>query len=115
MQVLSANNGVVLVGAQPPDHPARLLLVLDFPRETIELSLHELIIDRGHPAYNRTMEANLFQFLKDLFSNGILEIYNSVTGERLSHKTAFIPENIDLPSTLHNFQQKIDALLESNP
>jgi hypothetical protein len=109
-EVISVRNGVVVLGVRPPASCLHLLLALDFPGRTLELSLPALGIDRNHAAYRTEIEVGVLRFTKGLFGNGCLEIYVADANRRLSHKTAFIPMNVDMRRTLDGFQARIDEL-----
>ena len=51
-----------------------------------------------------------YNFLISYFCNGCLEVFNEDTCDRLSHKTAFIPVNIDLHATVEGWKKKIEEL-----
>jgi hypothetical protein len=87
-EVISVRNGVVVLGVRPP----------------------ALGIDRNHAAYRTEIEVGVLRFTKGLFGNGCLEIYVADANRRLSHKTAFIPMNVDMRRTLDGFQARIDEL-----
>lgn len=110
-ELVSVRNGVVVLGVRPPCSCVHLLLALDFPRRTLELLQHELRIDRGHATYCMNTEVGLLRFLKGLIGNGYLEIYDTGTNKRLSHKLAYLPRNIDLRRTLEGLQTRIDELI----
>jgi hypothetical protein len=44
------------------------------------------------------------------FCNGCLQVFDATTGERLSHKTAFVTVNVDLHATVEGWNQKISEL-----
>ncbi len=115
MKPLSAEQGVLILGIRPPTYPQQVLLMSDFPNRTLDILLSHFGIDRSHPAYTREIEVGHLRFLRGLYANGILEIYDEA-GKRLSHKDAFIPMNVDLSRTLKSFDARIGQLtLTSNP
>jgi hypothetical protein len=109
MRILSAEKGIVVLGIVPPDHPQQVLLALNFFNETLDVLLPYFGIDPSHHGYAAQIEVGQLRFLRGLFGNGIVEIYDEA-GRRLSHKTAFIPTNVDLRGTLKNFDMRIEAL-----
>lgn len=102
--------GVVRLKADQARQPVDLYLVLDFPGERLELVVMSLSINREHQQYRKSIEVSQLQFLTDYFSNGYLQLYDATTGERLSHKTAFIPCNIDPGRMIDGFQARIAQL-----
>lgn len=80
------------------------------PVETLELSLDALRINRKHKNYTKAIEASLYRFLVDYFCNGYLQVFNASSGERVSHKTAFVPVNIDVSTTVEAWKKKMVEL-----
>jgi hypothetical protein len=44
-----------------------------------------------------------------------LQVFDAQTGERLSHKTAFVAQDIDLHATVEAFKKKIEELEAQTP
>jgi hypothetical protein len=114
LEVKACKEGKVILVADAGPQTAQAAIVLDFPNESLELALESLGIDRKHQDYRKNAEASIFRFLVDYFSNGSLEVYNATTGERLSHKDAFIPENIDVTATIRDWEKHIESLEGGN-
>lgn len=113
MKALSAEQGALILGIRPPAYPQQVLLMLDFPNRTLDILLSHFGIDRSHASYTREIEIGHLRFLRGLYANGILEIYDE-GGKRLSQKNAFIPMNIDLSRTLKSFDARIEQLTLTN-
>ena len=104
---------VILVTDGGPES-AQVVILLDFCQETLELAWETLGITRNHPNYSKAAEASIFRFLIDYFLNGSLQIINAETGERVSHKTAFIPVDINLEATIAGWRTQIKRLEEKS-
>lgn len=85
-QVAACEGGVVFLATDPHTQPMAVVLALDFPEETLEFSVDNFAINPRQEKYTQSAEACYFRFLVAYFCNGSLQIFNSSTGERLSHK-----------------------------
>lgn len=74
----------------------RVSFTLNFSAERLEFDIHNGLYgppDDGSPEYANT-RADIHEFAKWYYMNGCLQILNSETGEQISRKDAFIPENV---------------------
>jgi hypothetical protein len=94
-RVISCDRGVVVLGTNPETQPTQVRLVLNFPAETLEFDLEEFSYNKDHWKFESKLGESYYQFLWDYYGNGYLEIFDALSGERVSHKGAFIPMNID--------------------
>jgi hypothetical protein len=109
-RVVACKDGIVLLATDHAVQPMAVALALNFPTETLELVLNMFGVNQNQEKYTKAMAACYYSFLIGYFCNGRLEVFNSGTGERLSHKTAFIPVNIDLQATVEGWKKKIEEL-----
>jgi len=111
-QIASCASGVVSLQTDPTAQAIAACITLDFPMERLELVPQRF----GLSTVNRTKAAEIcfFRFLIDYFHNGYLRIFDANSGERLSHKLAFLPVNIDSGATIRAWERRI-AELESDP
>jgi Methylamine utilization protein MauJ len=109
-QIVACKDGVLLISTDYALQPMAVALVLDFPSETLQLALNMFGVNQKHEKYTKAIAVSYFNFLISYFCNGCLEVFNAHTRERLSHKTAFIPVNIDLHATVEGWKKKIEEL-----
>jgi hypothetical protein len=107
-KIISSVAGVIVLEADSAIQPIRACLVLDFPAEQLEFILERFGIN-GKLRTN-AVEICWYSFLIDYFSNGYLRIFDAVSNERLSHKLAFLPLNIDPGATVEGWQKRIAEL-----
>lgn len=100
--------GIVVLETDPSSQPIRFVLRLDFPRELLEFVVEQF--NGRRELLTKQSEICAYRFLKDYFSNGYLRVFNDSTGERIAHKLAYIPMNLDLGRTTESFQRRIDVL-----
>jgi hypothetical protein len=93
----------------------QVVLALHFPDERLKLVLPTLGVNSKKRAYTNALAASYFGFLIGYFCNGYFEVFDSRTGERLSQKTAFIPQDIDLHATVEGWKKKIEELEAQSP
>ena len=103
-RIASCQRGKVFLATDTTQHAVHIGVVLDFPDERLELSIESLTINRQHSQYSRQLETSLLEFLIDYFSNGFLQVVDDTTHKRLSHKTAFVPVNVDVRAAIRNFR-----------
>jgi hypothetical protein len=111
-RVVSCVAGVVVLEADSTAQPIRACLVLDFPAERLEFVLERFGINGR--LKSKEVEICWYRFLIDYFHNGYLRVFDANSNERLSHKLAFIPFNIDPGATVEAWQRRI-AELEDEP
>jgi hypothetical protein len=109
-RVTASKDGVVLLATDPTIQPMSIALALNFPTETLELVLSMFGVNDKQEKYVKAMAACCYRFLIDYFCNGCLQVFSAAAGERLSHKTAFIPVNVDVHATVEGWKQKIREL-----
>lgn len=109
-RVVSCVQGAVILETDSTIQPIRACLVLNFPAERLEFVLPRFGINGKLKTV--PIEIGWWRFLIDYYSNGRLEIFNSVMGDRLSHLLAFLPINIDPSATISGWERRI-ALLQS--
>jgi hypothetical protein len=107
-QVVSCIAGVVVLQADSNMQPIKACLVLAFPAERLDFILERFGISGN--LKTKAVEICWYQFLIHYFHNGYLRIFDAVTNERLSHKLAFIPVNIDPGATVEGWQRRIAEL-----
>ena len=96
---VSCSGGVLVLETDPETQPMIVRLILDFSKETLEFDLRDFIYNEDHWKFGSELGESYYRFLWDYYGNGSLEIFDTISGERLSHKTAFIPMNIDFRRT----------------
>lgn len=109
-KITSCVGGVVVLETDETIQPIRACLLLAFPAERLEFALERFGISGKHPAFGKAVQICWYRFLIDYFCNGYLQIFNSTTNERLSHKSAFLPQDIDLGATIDGWRKKIAEL-----
>ena len=108
--VAGCKEGIVFLATDPKTQPMAVVLALNFPGESLELVLSNFKVNRKQEKYTKAGEACYYRFLIEYFCNGYLQVFNAETGERLSHKTAFLPVDIDLNATVEAWKKKIEEL-----
>jgi hypothetical protein len=96
---VSCSGGVLVLETDPETQPMTVRLILDFSKETLEFDLRDFTYNEDHWKFGSELGESYYRFLWDFYGNGSLEIFDTISGERLSHKTAFIPMNIDFRRT----------------
>jgi len=96
---VSCSGGVLVLETDPETQPMIVRLILDFSKETLEFDLRDFKCNEDHWKFGSELGESYYRFLWDYYGNGSLEIFDTISGERLSHKTAFIPMNIDFRRT----------------
>jgi Methylamine utilization protein MauJ len=109
-RVAACKEGVVFLATDRSAQPMAVTLALNFPAETLELVLNMFGVNRKQEKYTKASAACYYGFLIGYFCNGCLQVFNAMSGERLSHKTAFLPVDIDLHATVEGWQKKIKEL-----
>lgn len=109
-RVRACKDGVVLMMSDLSSQPVQVGLVLDLPNETLKFTLNAFGYDEKHKAYTTSIGKCYFEFLIAYFCNGCLQVFDSTNGQRLSHKLAFLAQDIDLQATIENFRKKIEEL-----
>lgn len=109
-KVATCKDGVVVVTTDPTAQPMGVALVLDFPSEKLELMLSLFGINEKHKDYTKAMAACWYRFMIDYFCNGYLQVFDAASGERLSYKTAFLPENVDIGATVKAWRKIVEDL-----
>jgi methylamine utilization protein MauJ len=109
-RVAECKDGIVLLSTDHTAQPMAVALVLNFPAETLELALHMFGVNQKQGKYTKAVAACSYRFLIGYFCNGYLQVFDATTNERLSHKTAFIPVDIDLHATVEGWKKKIEEL-----
>jgi hypothetical protein len=109
-RVTACKNGIVLLATDPTAQPMMVTLALDFPAERPELVLNTFGANQKQEKYTKALAACCYEFLIGYFCNGCLQVFNATTGERLSHKSAFLRVNVDLRATVEGWKQKIKEL-----
>lgn len=105
-RVARCEQGIVTLQTDSEAEPMRVSIKLNFPAETIELDLKDFGYDQDHWRYRKETGDSYYAFLRDYYGNGSLQVFDAVNGDRLSHKEAFIPVNIDFGRTFLNFDIK---------
>jgi hypothetical protein len=108
-QVKACRDGVVLLTTDLQMQPTQLALALDFPGERLEFVLRTFGLNKNQ-SYTNAHAKSYFEFLIAYFCNGYLQVFDSNTGQRLSYKTAFIAQDIDLQGTVEGWKKKIEDL-----
>jgi len=106
--VTACRDGIVTLETR--DHVIAARLDLNFPAESLEFSIEEFAIDFNHWRITRKQIESFYNFYMDYLANGRLQVFDSLTGDRLSHKLNFIPMNIDLRATFETL--KIQELVQ---
>jgi hypothetical protein len=101
---ISCDGGILVLATNPEAQPTQVRLVLNFPQETLEFDLNAFSYNKDHWKFDNELGESYYRFLRDYYGNGCLEVFDCLSGERLSHKMAFIPMNIDF--------QRLDLHLE---
>jgi len=109
-RVVACKDGIVLLATDPTVQPMAVALALNFPAEKLELVLNMFGVNHKQEKYTKATAACHYGFLIRYFCNGCLQVFDATTGERLSHKTAFLPVDIDLHATVEGWKQKIREL-----
>jgi hypothetical protein len=109
-RVAECRGGIVLLKADPNTQPMHVILNLDFPSEQLELVISALGIDPLGAGYTRDLAISFYEFLIGYFGNGCLQVFDSTSGLRLSHKLPFIPLNVDPRTAIERWQQEIQKL-----
>jgi hypothetical protein len=109
-RVTACKDGIVLLATDPTTQPMVVALALNFPAETLELVLKMFGVNQKQEKFTRALAVCYYKFLIAYFCNGYLQVFDSATGVRLSHKTAFVAVNVDLSATVEGWQQKIKDL-----
>jgi hypothetical protein len=94
-RVISCDRGVVVLATDPERQPTQARLFLNFPAETLEFDLEGFSYNSDHWEFDNKLGESYYQFLWDYYGNGCLEVFDCLSGERVSHKMAFIPMNVD--------------------
>lgn len=110
-RVVSSSKGVVTL--ETDNECVFVTLILNFPSETLEFDFEVFHIDNEHWEYDQKQVESYFQFSSDYLRNGCLQIFDGLSGDRLSHKLAFIPMNVDLHATLEDWNRKKLVALSS--
>jgi hypothetical protein len=113
-RVAACKDGIVLLATDPTAQPMSVALALNFPEESLELVFNMFGVNYKNEKYTKRIGACYYKFLIGYFCKGCLEVFNAATGDRLSHKTAFIPINVDLRATVDEWQKKIVELETAN-
>jgi hypothetical protein len=109
-RVASSKDGIVVLATDTLAGPLRIVLVLNFPSETLDFVVNKFGIDSAHRDYTKAMEASCYRFLMGYFANGCLQVFNASNGERWSHKLPFLPINIDPAATIRAWEAKVREL-----
>jgi len=94
-QAVSCESGTLVLATNPETEPMLITIILNFPAETLNFDLTAFAFNQKHWRFRTELAESYYQFLWDYYGNGCLEIYDSLNGDRLSHKLGFIPMNID--------------------
>jgi hypothetical protein len=106
--VIACESGVVILKSDTSKQGVGVALRLDFPKENLEFLLDDLRVNPG--LLTKQHEISLLRFLMDYVGNGQLRIHDESTRERISHKLAYIPLNVDQGATANGLQKRIDKL-----
>ena len=110
-KIISCISGVVLLETDLATQAIAACITLDFRNERLELVPERFGI---RSARTNAVEICFLTFLIDYFHNGYLRVFDASSGERLSHKLAFLPVNIDSGATIRAWERRI-AELKSDP
>lgn len=115
LEVISVENGAIVVQAISKDGMVTVVFALDFIQERIDFdptsSIRATKDDGSVLMAECSLDIN--RFLKRYWANGILEIWDGKDGQCLGYSDAFIPVNIDLRKVIDNFEQGIKACEEA--
>ena len=102
------HNGSIQMILMSPDKLIQVWLGLNFQGERLMFWPDQGVrfFDDGSKTAAIKMKS-LFEFLRDLFGNGALEVNDVKSGKLLGHADPFIPTNIDLSVTTKNFNHMI--------
>jgi hypothetical protein len=114
-QITVCKDGVVYLSTDPLSHPMQVLLALRFPDERLELVISRFGINSKQKDHTIALAVSYWRFLIAYYCNGCLQVFDSRTGKRLSHKTAFVAQDIDLHATVEAFKKKIEELEAQTP
>jgi hypothetical protein len=109
--ISACKEGTVYLATDAKAQPMAVALALNFPGESVELLLNWFGVNDKQKKYTKALAACCYKFLIGYFCNGCLQVFNAKTGERLSHKLAFIPVNMNLSAAVDTWK-KIIAELE---
>ncbi len=102
------HNGSIQMILMSPDKLIQVWLGLNFQGERLMFWPDQGVrfFDDGSKTAAIKMKS-LFEFKRDLFGNGALEVNDVKSGKLLGHADPFIPTNIDLSVTTKNFNHMI--------
>jgi hypothetical protein len=109
VRVHRVDSGLVVVEGAAAVRCLTIRFGLSFPNERLWFDVENSIriVDDGTKASALALR-DYWTFLRAMFGNGELEIWDPVNNERLGCNMAFIPINVDLARTIENF----DGLIE---
>lgn len=110
-EIIESIDGCLVVNCRSDNNLVDVVLILNLPDEHLVLDPLKNIglKDDGSVEAIRNF-IDRIQFVKGLFLNGKLEVWDDDKGKLLGRCNAFLPVNIDVSATIDNWDQMLEKL-----